>query len=402
MAKNYLLESLARAEAMLDVNMHWIKKNPGQHKKPLPLLYSPSIQHDPDESRQGYINYNSMSDDTRPQSIPALLPPSIPPSTNILQQSNEKYCVKSRKFEVNVLCRVFLGKIGLNLYTLFICLYIYCTLWAYTSVFSSALARTVPAFQDEYTNYTAYAILFAAIVVPLSCLELDEQVTVQVTLTLCRFLMLATMLLTAETCAKQASSKNAKENVLLFRPEGIHKMLPIIVFAHIYHHSIPGLSHPVKDKRKLKQIFQATCFFTTIAYTAVGLVLGSAFGLEGIEQSSNLNWQNYQGGTTAYDENGLPVHGISSWWFKVISYYVVLFPAADVVSAFPLNAITLGNNLMGSFFGRRLLEFESYRTRIQFRLLAACLPILLGLLIRELGKITDDTVTTGFIVALTK
>ena len=58
----------------------------------------------------------------------------------------KKYILKDRKFEMNALCRVFLGKGGLSIFTLFISLYMCGTLWAYTSVFSSAMAREFPLF----------------------------------------------------------------------------------------------------------------------------------------------------------------------------------------------------------------------------------------------------------------
>jgi hypothetical protein len=38
-----------------------------------------------------------------------------------------------------------------------------------------------------------------------------------------------------------------------------------------------------------------------------------------------------------------------SAWALIISYIVVLFPPLDVISAFPLNGLTLGNNLMTAF-----------------------------------------------------
>ena len=141
----------------------------------------------------------------------------------------------------------------------------------------------------------------------------------------------------------------------MFRPSGIDKMLPIMVFAHIYHHSIPGLSHPVADKKKLSGIFRATTVFSTIAYAFIGLVLGSAFG-ENVEQSSNLNWKGFTGGTAVLNNDGQIIS--VAWWAKAISLYVLCFPALDVISAFPLNAITLGNNMMGSFYGKRIHEVE--------------------------------------------
>lgn len=79
----------------------------------------------------------------------------------------------------------------------------------------------------------------------------------------------------------------------------------------------------------------------------------------------------------------------------------MLFPAVDVVSAYPLNAITLGNNLLGAVYGKRIHEVEKDRLlRTAFRLLASVPPIIFGILVRELGVITDYTGTTGFLIGL--
>ena len=299
-------------------------------------------------------------------------------------QGSNKYVIKGRKFEVNTLCRVFLGKGGLHMFTLFISLYCYCTLWAYTSVFCSAMAHKFPIFssaapsgwasisQFMRDDYSCYAIAFALVVVPLSCLELDEQIAVQVTMTGCRFLMLFFMLFTSTQCASdnESAEKIASLNdtdepggrdalavpAQLFQFSGLHKMLPILVFALIFHHSIPGLSHPVRDKKQLRPIFQTSLAFSTFAYVALGLVLGWTFGT-GIKQSANLNWGYYRGGKGAWDDETQQFVGVPKW-AEFISLYVVCFPALDVLSAYPLNSITLGNNLLGAFFGRRIHDFE--------------------------------------------
>jgi hypothetical protein len=91
----------------------------------------------------------------------------------------------------------------------------------------------------------------------------------------------------------------------------------------------------------------------------------------------------------------------AAWWTKLVSVYVMLFPAVDVVSAYPLNAITLGNNLLGAAYGKRIHEVEKNRwLRTTFRLLASVPPIIFGILVRELGVITDYTGTTGFLIGL--
>ena len=46
------------------------------------------------------------------------------------------------------------------------------------------------------------------------------------------------------------------------------------------------------------------------------------------------------------------------WYCDFVSYFVVLFPALDVASAFPLNGITLGNNLMSAVYGDQMAHIE--------------------------------------------
>jgi len=473
MAKNYLLETMAFGEALLDDTLHWKKKkqtkttstndnNNNNHALTKPIqVYSPKYMttsnvvatspflqrkqeqrrladhqdsrdntdddNDDDEERQhatestslllslGHSNAHkvggkppkaaattSPSSYQRSESLPGTPTTStgrrrllLAPSSRTKHDDNIDHAaplvvVGQRKFEVNALCRVFLGKhAGLKVYTTCLCLYIYCTLWAYTCVFASAMAKAAPLDQlfdnqqdpdndatttttttttmmmiSSLDSYLMYAILFATAVVPLSCLELDEQVVVQVVMTLARFVMLFFMLATTGELATQqqeqqqhlngmANTTTLTATAMTFQPaplvrwQGLSEMLPIVVFSQIFHHSVPGLSHPVANKRELKSIFASTALFSTLAYTLLGLSLGSAFGMS-VEQSSNLHWNEY--------------HAIDgTWWTQLVSIYVVCFPALDVVSAFPLNAITLGNNLLGAAYGSKIQEAEVSR-----------------------------------------
>lgn len=81
------------------------------------------------------------------------------------------------------------------------------------------------------------------------------------------------------------------------------------------------------------------------------------------------------------------------------SFCIILFPALDVISAFPLNAINLGNNIFEAFYGNLADEMESTRSsKICFRLLARVPPIFGGILVHELGVGTDYTGCAGFIL----
>lgn len=195
---------------------------------------------------------------------------------------------------------------------------------------------------------------------------------------------------------EEHDNSNKVEN---FRWAGVTKTLPILIFATIYHHSIPGLAHPAADKRAIGHVFTATNVFTVTAYLVLGLSLGSAFG-KGIEQSSNLNWSYFHAQTGHLDDQGNLVGAAP--WTRAVSIYIMLFPAIDVVSAYPLNAITLGNNLFGAAYGKRIHEVEKNRwLRTGFRLLASIPPIIFAVFVRELGVITDYAGTTGFLLAIT-
>lgn len=67
-----------------------------------------------------------------------------------------------------------------------------------------------------------------------------------------------------------------------------------------------------------------TCF-----YSAIGGTVAGYFGAS-TRPSSNLNWRDYRGS-----------EGMPAWLVSACQHYVVLFPALDVLSAFPLNGITL-------------------------------------------------------------
>ena len=116
----------------------------------------------------------------------------------------------------------------------------------------------------------------------------------------------------------------------------------------------------MKDKPKIGLIFGHTFILCGIAYGLLGIVGAWYFG-EDVYQSSNINWHNYHGGT------GTHIHGLKmskmAWiniapWAQCTRMFVVIFPAIDVVSAYPLYAYTLGNTLLGLFHADNVQELQ--------------------------------------------
>jgi len=139
---------------------------------------------------------------------------------------------------------------------------------------------------------------------------------------------------------------------------------------------LPGLSQPVANKSHLQRIFSSVFMTTFTFYSFLGIVLAMYYGPH-MEPTCSLNFTFYRGGAPF----GQPI----PLWATIINYIIVLFPAIDVVSAFPLNGITLGNNIHAAFcMGTKYMHYRSFK--IFFRLVAAIPPLIGAAFVRDLAK----------------
>jgi len=288
------------------------------------------------------------------------------------------YLVSStRKFEVTDLFGRLIGPRARTAYVLVLSGYLYGGLLSYAVVFASSFAANVPlpAFNGGRTcnvetdgaeclpSFYFWLALFGAMAVPLSCMELREQVSLQVAMFGARLLVVVLMTGTAIagwSCGGIVFIDQGTDhapNVPLAVPAGLAQIMPIATYAFIFHHSVPILSQPVADKRSLPRVFLAAFMITGIAYASLGGVLAVWFG-EAVESQANLNWQYYVG-CVAPPAGGGPVNPSSrSGLAAAIAFVILIFPALDVLSAYPLNAITLGNNLMSACSPAAVADLE--------------------------------------------
>ena len=319
------------------------------------------------------------------------------------------------RFEMNELVEMFMGLRARRFYELLVIIYLVGALWSYTSVFASSLASHVgiPGINgghecDIYkdgssscTNlYLFYIALFSLVSVPLTCLDLTEMKLLQIALAIFRFVSLATMMITSIVAIysypnpdpEAHSSAHAPyySNMVAFDWTNLGLVFPIAIYAQIFHHSVPGLTHPLKDKRAAPRVFTGVLVTTMVLYSALGISVGFFYGAS-IPQTCTLAWADYTGG---HDKAGEGKPG----WAVFISYLIVLFPPLDIISAFPLNAITLGNNLLCTFVDD-VSKQSLLRIKIPFRLLAAVPPIVGACVVKDLGVILKYTGCVGVLIA---
>eukprot|EP00761_Pharyngomonas_kirbyi_P013833 gb/GECH01013862.1/.p1 GENE.gb/GECH01013862.1/~~gb/GECH01013862.1/.p1 ORF type:complete len:606 (+),score=81.08 gb/GECH01013862.1/:1-1818(+) len=341
----------------------------------------------------------------------------------IERDSPEFKIADDRKFEVNQLCRMFLGRFWGGLYEVFVGLYLYGALWSYSTVFAESMALNVPlpvgpsdnlwytcnVYQNGSGSCTAayliYIGIFALIVIPMTCLDLREQKPVQVIMALFRFFAMGLMVLTITVSIftdpyslyspkdqpkdfSKGSAPYTGDNSA-FSLTGFAPVLPVLVYSQIMHHSAPGLSEPVTKKKRVGHMFYSVFITTFFGYSLLGLVLTLYYG-KNISPTCSLNFSYYRGGA-AFGES-------KPWWAYIIQYIIVLFPAIDVCSAFPLNGVTLGNNLLAGFIGNPETR-EKRWIRVLFRLLASIPPLIGASRVRQLDTILKYVGLSGFIIA---
>ena len=103
--------------------------------------------------------------------------------------------IAHRKFEVTTLIRIFLGKYLSLFFSATIVGDMLGILWLYAIVFASTLAESMQIAPNASveTNYYCYLIIYAALVLPISCLNVLDQLWIQYLFLAGRMMMVAFM-----------------------------------------------------------------------------------------------------------------------------------------------------------------------------------------------------------------
>ncbi|EDV23113.1 Transmembrane protein 104-like protein [Trichoplax sp. H2] len=340
-----------------------------------------------------------------------------------------------RKFEITELCNLFLGDKAKIVYMLVLFVYLALACWSFTTVAASTWSSNIPFgngsslrqctqedFQDRIipeaggclNSYRLCAGIFAVIVLSLSCLEVTEQKIIQIIMGILRFVVVLFM------CFNSVADLTSKENKqipfsnvshfelmdskhdqpyttltysytnpLYYNFRAWVQAIPVFVYAQVLHQGIPILIEPVTRKQHLRTMVVAVFLTMYTLYTFLGIVISYRFG-DKVSQISTLNWSDFT-------KPGNPTS------LRVMSYLVVFFPSLDVVSVFPMVAVTLGNNIFTVLYGGDTTTVTNMRyprlKRVSMRLIAAALPIIGGLFVESLVAVLKYAGLLGFLIS---
>jgi hypothetical protein len=234
-------------------------------------------------------------------------------------------------------------------------------LLGYSQVFINSFLKQVDHFGSVEITSGHAALIFGAIVIPLSCSDLTEQIVVQLAMSIVRFVALMIMIFSAlyaiyadpydsgmvlepDTFLNSTDSLSSPPylsdySLADFRGFGI--MFSTGVFSQLFQHSVPGLLAPLgkQNQSQAGAIFGSTLTTTMLFYIALGSICSIYFGPKTLS-SVNLNWAEFTWGfAESVSLLSLPL------WAKFMSMVVVVFPALDTLSVYPLISITLGDNM---------------------------------------------------------
>ncbi|GIQ83040.1 hypothetical protein KIPB_004287 [Kipferlia bialata] len=152
------------------------------------------------------------------------------------------------------------------------------------------------------------------------------------------------------------------------------------IFASMAHHSIPGLTSMISNKKKANSMFRAAFLTTCTFYTIFGSAAAAYFGTES-ESIISLNWSTYHG--------------------PVIKALILVFPCVEAFSAFLLHVVTIAGNLYKTLPAKVTMRDTNPRLGYMLvALLCAIIPIVACAAVKDFGIVVEVTGLTGFVFLL--
>ena len=174
------------------------------------------------------------------------------------------------RYEVIDLVNFYLGPVQKTVYQISLMSLMYVGLLAYSQVFCGAIGALFWGSSRADQPWNAFPqLVFGIMVVPLSCMELDEQVTIQSIMATVRFMAIFVMVFGSTLALFMDSSKSHKENPPFWASEepigcqmsytvcfsGFGVAFSTSLFSQLFQHSIPGLLRPLRTKpQQLTQV----------------------------------------------------------------------------------------------------------------------------------------------------
>lgn len=193
-----------------------------------------------------------------------------------------------KSYEVTELAYKFIGPFGKYGYQLSLAILMYAGLLAYAQVFVSSVLLMIPSEYHYSWMDAVIASVFAVLVVPLSTMELTEQVFVQTVMALTMQVSIGVIVASCVVAIYMDPSDGDRDvesddgppyvadSVRFADFSNFGLMLSTSLFSQLFQHSVPGLIRPLSVRNRkgpvVRKIFGSALLLTTLMYVLLGLV----------------------------------------------------------------------------------------------------------------------------------
>mmetsp|Transcript_31513 Transcript_31513/g.31226 ORF Transcript_31513/g.31226 Transcript_31513/m.31226 type:complete len:343 (-) Transcript_31513:43-1071(-) len=276
----------------------------------------------------------------------------------------------------------------------------------YATVFASSFASNVPlgslgkcniydhsSYSDScYANYWIYLMIYCLFMTYLTIRGLREQRWIQSLLTIMRFCIIS--LVVFASIGLLASEKQVDDDdhesfkmPPLATTNKLGNMASVILFTFLFQVQFPSISEFMKFRsRNLKKIIVLVTVTSFVLYAMIGMIVPMA--IHDVEGECTLSFREYSAGMGQSDRE---------WWTYLIAYVIVLFPAIDVFSSFPLMGLPLSDNLMTLYYG---VDSKNIPNNAHYYFRAACLffPFFIAFFVYDISLIYNWVGLFGFLL----
>uniref|UniRef100_A0A0K0FDX0 Transmembrane protein 104 homolog (inferred by orthology to a C. elegans protein) n=1 Tax=Strongyloides venezuelensis TaxID=75913 RepID=A0A0K0FDX0_STRVS len=193
-----------------------------------------------------------------------------------------------------------------------------------TSVDSPCHNHWSPFF-TRFVVYRICVLLFISFCIPMIIIGITKTKYIQLSTTISRWTAFSLMIILASI---QLGKEGAQGKPPAFEWNNFGNLFGVSVYSFMCHHSIPSLVTPMKNKSNLYR--NLLIIYIIVLGFYVTLSTTGAFAFEHAQDIYTLNF--------LHDSN-------NTAFYKIIDYFLALFPVFTLTTNYPIVAITLINNL---------------------------------------------------------
>lgn len=310
-------------------------------------------------------------------------------------------------FDLYEITKILLGKCWGGLFLAANTLYIICSLTAYANIFGTNFGAHIPVFTSDcsfnslqitsscHSQYILFVSIYLVLMVYFSSVEFHEQMWMQLTMTIMRIFVILTVIVISLLDILQSKNLDNDKEYVGGQPnwvdfDYIGRTLPIVLFAGCYQNYYNSILNATrKHPPTLSHISAAVNLTLTLCYPALGVI--TAYSIPHLPTNASLSFLNYSNG---HSQSHRPL------WTYIISYFIVLFPAIDVISIFPILAHGLSDNLLSILYTADRETVRVTHKWVYFAVRVGCiLPAFVYAFFEiKLGAIVNNSGLLGFFV----